>query len=223
LLFSGRKIILYDNFPSNDLSPHIIFLNAYSGREVGIDKHLYGVVSNPMDKYTLSQIPLLTVFDYLRSPNTYNPSTSLKSSILSLLVDDRLTEDMFYLINIAPSSAIASEVSDTVVKLSKLEAPAFFSDIQERISRLRFGLSKSMAQDLEPFFKLFDSFIAMNIKFFAYKSSLDSENTQLQDKTKKDLREAEKEFEELLHPNFSVTNLNATTESLNSLYFTQDN
>jgi len=223
LLFSGRKIVIYDNFPTNDLSPNIIFLNAYQGREVGIDKYLHGVVSNPMDKYSISQIPLMTVFDYLRSPNNYNPSTSLKSSLISLLVDDRLSEDMFYLINVAPNSVIASEVSDTAAKLVRLDSPAFFTDIQERISRLRFGLPKSFVQDLETFFQLLDSLIKMNTKFFEYQSSLDLENTKLQETIRNEFREAVKGLEVLLHPNLSVINLNSTTERLNSHYFNQDN
>jgi hyaluronoglucosaminidase len=76
-----RKPFVWDNYPVNDYNRNRLFLGPYMGREKELPLHISGIVSNPMNEAEASKIPLLTIADYLRNPNAYDPERSWRSAL----------------------------------------------------------------------------------------------------------------------------------------------
>jgi hypothetical protein len=83
--FQGRQLILWDNFPPSNNNSNLLFLHSYKGRDPKLFQIFTGVVSNPLQSIGASLITISTIFDYLRSPLTYEPEASLKSALLGIL------------------------------------------------------------------------------------------------------------------------------------------
>ncbi len=78
---TGRKPFLWDNYPVNDWDDGHIFLGPIRNRTPLMPLNLAGYWSNPMNEAELSKIPLLTIADYFRSPEAYNPETSWRNAL----------------------------------------------------------------------------------------------------------------------------------------------
>lgn len=77
----GRKPVLWDNYPVNDYDQGHIFLGPLERRSPLLPLALGGYWSNPMNQAELSKIPLLTIADYLRSPESYCPEASWRAAV----------------------------------------------------------------------------------------------------------------------------------------------
>jgi hyaluronoglucosaminidase len=77
-----RPLILWDNYPVNDLSMSLeMHLSPLTGRDPRLPEQVYGYLNNPMLQETLSFIPLATCFDYSADPAGYDPEESWASII----------------------------------------------------------------------------------------------------------------------------------------------
>jgi hyaluronoglucosaminidase len=72
-----RKLILWDNYPVNDLSmSDELHIAPLQGRDSRLPEIAYGYLNNPLLQEELSFIALATCFDYAASPQTYDPESS---------------------------------------------------------------------------------------------------------------------------------------------------
>ncbi len=72
-----RRLILWDNYPVNDLSMgREMHLSPLTGRDPRLPEQVYGYLNNPLLQEQLSFIPLATCFDYASDPIAYNPEKS---------------------------------------------------------------------------------------------------------------------------------------------------
>jgi hyaluronoglucosaminidase len=76
-----RKPVLWDNYPVNDYDEGHIYLGPLRNRTPLLGLNLAGYWANPMNEAELSKIPLMTVADFFRSPETYNPETSWRQAL----------------------------------------------------------------------------------------------------------------------------------------------
>ncbi|MGC8839936.1 MAG: beta-N-acetylglucosaminidase domain-containing protein [Candidatus Sumerlaeaceae bacterium] len=76
-----RKPFLWDNYPVNDYDTGHIYLGPVRHRTPLLGLNLSGYWSNPMNEPELSKIPLLTIADFFRSPESYNPETSWRQAL----------------------------------------------------------------------------------------------------------------------------------------------
>jgi hyaluronoglucosaminidase len=76
-----RKPFIWDNYPVNDYNRFRLFLGPLRGRSKDLYKHVSGFVANPMNEAESSKIPLLTIADYLRDPENYEPERSWKQAL----------------------------------------------------------------------------------------------------------------------------------------------
>lgn len=78
---TDHRPLFWDNYPVNDCE---MFQEMHLGALIGRDKELYkacdGLISNVMEYAQCSQIPLMTIADYLWNPLSYNPEESLKNA-----------------------------------------------------------------------------------------------------------------------------------------------
>ncbi|MGC1213733.1 MAG: protein O-GlcNAcase [Micromonospora sp.] len=80
-----RRVVLWDNFPVNDYDPGRLFLGPLTGRTTDVDgSGLVGVLANPMLQAVPSRIPLVTVADWARDPDGYDPATSARRALATV-------------------------------------------------------------------------------------------------------------------------------------------
>ncbi len=72
-----RKILLWDNYPVNDLSMSSeLHIAPLQGRDPRLPEVAYGYLNNPLLQEELSFIALATCFDYAADPKEYDPESS---------------------------------------------------------------------------------------------------------------------------------------------------
>jgi len=76
-----RKPFLWDNYPVNDYNRGRLHLGPFQGRSAKLIKHLSGYVANPMNEVEASKIPLITLSEYLKDPQNYNPEKAWRKAI----------------------------------------------------------------------------------------------------------------------------------------------
>jgi hyaluronoglucosaminidase len=77
----GRKPIVWDNYPVNDMFPWRPLMAPVKGRSADLASHVGGLMSNPMKQWEASKVPLATVAMYLNDPVHYEPSGALHNAI----------------------------------------------------------------------------------------------------------------------------------------------
>lgn len=77
-----HRLILWDNYPVNDLSMHDeMHLGPLTGRDPRLPKVVYGHLSNPLLQENLSFVPLATCFDFASDPLRYVPERSWQRAV----------------------------------------------------------------------------------------------------------------------------------------------
>lgn len=77
-----RRLILWDNYPVNDLSmSKEMHLAPLTGRDARLPDLVYGYLNNPLLQESLSFIPLATCFDYAGHPAAYDPEKSWRHAV----------------------------------------------------------------------------------------------------------------------------------------------
>ncbi|MBU5441631.1 beta-N-acetylglucosaminidase domain-containing protein [Paenibacillus sp. MSJ-34] len=75
--FYGHDLILWDNIPVNDADRGRIFMGPVRNRYSRLAQHGHvGFVSNPMNQWELSKIPLITLSHYMWNSERYEPDVS---------------------------------------------------------------------------------------------------------------------------------------------------
>jgi hyaluronoglucosaminidase len=73
----GRPLVLWDNYPVNDLSmTDELHIGPLQKRDPHLGQAVYAYLNNPLVQEELSFIPLATCFDYAANPMAYNPEDS---------------------------------------------------------------------------------------------------------------------------------------------------
>jgi hyaluronoglucosaminidase len=73
----GRPLILWDNYPVNDLSmKDELHLGPLQHRDPHLPQAVYAYLNNPLVQEELSFVPLATCFDYAANPEAYNAEKS---------------------------------------------------------------------------------------------------------------------------------------------------
>ena len=81
----GRQMLLWWNYPVNDTMPDLLFLSPMAGMKANVATSISGLVANPMNQGYASELPLITVADYLWNPEGYDAEESLKSAAKRLV------------------------------------------------------------------------------------------------------------------------------------------
>src|SRR5689334_24241753 len=80
-----RPIILWDNYPVNDLSMSAeMHLGPLTGRDPRLPEAVYGYLNNPLLQERLTFIPLATCFNYAADPRGYHPEASWRRAIVEI-------------------------------------------------------------------------------------------------------------------------------------------
>ena len=100
----GRNVYIWWNYPVNDTMGDQLFM----GPCVNLGKTLYssisGLVSNPMNQGYASEVPLITIADYLWNPSAYDPEASVAAAVK--LVEPKCSDGLYALMDLTRTSAI---------------------------------------------------------------------------------------------------------------------
>ncbi|MFQ6046421.1 MAG: protein O-GlcNAcase, partial [Gemmatimonadales bacterium] len=81
---TGRKPIVWDNYPVNDYARWRPFLGPFRGRDPELSRSTAGLVSNPMNEAHASMMSLATLAAYARDPGAYRPLSAQRTALISL-------------------------------------------------------------------------------------------------------------------------------------------
>jgi hyaluronoglucosaminidase len=93
---SGRKILLYDNFPVNENDENdamALVLGALRGREAGIRDVTTAYLACPERPLAASRLSLLTIAEFLDDPAAYDPDAAAARAVARLAGADPETKD----------------------------------------------------------------------------------------------------------------------------------
>ncbi len=75
--YTGHRPLYWDNYPVNDLAmANELHIGPLLHRDPELYRHAAGYVANAMEHAESSKIPLMTIADYLRDPERYDPVDS---------------------------------------------------------------------------------------------------------------------------------------------------
>ena len=87
----GRRMLLYDNFPTNEDDPHdalALILGALRGREPGIRDQVAAYLACPMTELGGSRLSLATTAAFLADPEGYDPDAAMKHAVEAMAGSD---------------------------------------------------------------------------------------------------------------------------------------
>lgn len=89
---TGRKPLIWDNYPVNDLSMNSeLHLAPLTGRTANLPCETRGFLFNPMLQAEASKIPLLTAAVYCADPAGYNPGEAWDAALAKIAGEDYVT------------------------------------------------------------------------------------------------------------------------------------
>ncbi len=84
----NRKPLIWDNFPANDYVPaNSFFPGPITGRSANLLTSCSGLLINPSENYSASLANMYTLAEWIKNPQTYDPTQAFASAL------SKLTED----------------------------------------------------------------------------------------------------------------------------------
>lgn len=151
---TGHKPLYWDNFPVNDAEMFKeMHLAPVIGREPALADYAEGVISNCMEYFECSKLPLYTVAAFLRDPDGYDPEQAFRQAT-EAFVPEELREDFILFADHLRTSCLNDENSrimgETLSKASILsetgdpqKALAVVSEYAAKIRRSAEGLKNA--------------------------------------------------------------------------------
>lgn len=96
--YLGHDLILWDNYPCNDVNLNRLFLGPNVNRSSLLPQHRHiGVAANPMNQMEASKVPLMTFADYMWNPQRYQPELSWEFALERYCGNDESLKTFFKL------------------------------------------------------------------------------------------------------------------------------
>jgi hyaluronoglucosaminidase len=86
--FFGHPLILWDNYPVNDMAFDHLFMGPLVNRGKKLGESHVGMLSNPMVSWHLSKVAVITMADYMWNSALYDPEKSYQEALLDLANGD---------------------------------------------------------------------------------------------------------------------------------------
>ena len=136
---AGRFPLYWDNFPVNNLSMRFeLHMGPLIGRQPELAITSRGLLSNPMNQFECSLLPLFTIGKFLSNPDEYNPDEAWREGFSRLYADQELADELMRFFRTVMSSPINSDA-----------APEFRKKLNEGIALLRQGDKESASSRIQ--------------------------------------------------------------------------
>ncbi len=154
LEYFGHKLLLWDNYPVNDMATHRLFLGPLKHRSKKIFLTHEGMISNPMIQWHASKIPLITMALFMWDTHAYNPQLAYEYAIKKLAKhDDVLFEKIKIFADEHKSNILYEEEDplDVAIEKNDLNQIAqYYSNLIDAIDYLEMYLDKKMLNNFKP-------------------------------------------------------------------------
>lgn len=87
--YFGHPLILWDNYPVNDMAFDHLFMGPLVNRGKKLGESHLGMLSNPMISWHLSKVAVITMADYMWNSASYHPEKSYQEALLDLAKGDK--------------------------------------------------------------------------------------------------------------------------------------
>lgn len=167
---TNRSLIVWDNFPTNELARNKLHMGPVSGRSPELSSEVLGFVANPMNEPMASMVPLATVADFLWNSYQYSSEDSLQQACNRVGGQAAADDLHFFALQCQHSflwNPASSEVNHQKEILKTLQAvgkgtqfdPKPLSDLWQRYQTVGDNLSwklqnKSLYKEIEPYLQL---------------------------------------------------------------------
>lgn len=81
----GREPVIWDNLHANDYDLRRLFCGPYCGRPAETVKLVRGIMANPNNEFGINFVPLKTMADCLKNPDTYEPRSAYTKAVAEWL------------------------------------------------------------------------------------------------------------------------------------------
>lgn len=157
----GRPLVLWDNYPVNDVEPYRLFLGPLRNRGPKLGLSHLGMVSNPMVEWHPSKIAIHTMAAYMWDASRYDPEHA-HANALKFLLGDR--QDLFDDLNVFATENRPSLISydktaadDAVDALDMDRLEQYFTETKLAFDRLKTSaFDQAFLEQTRPWFDRFD-------------------------------------------------------------------
>lgn len=88
--YFGHELVLWDNYPVNDMTRDLLFMGPLLNRGDRLDETHKGMVSNPMIEWSLSKLAILTMSEYMWNPASYDSEEAYQKALHKLCPNNEL-------------------------------------------------------------------------------------------------------------------------------------
>jgi hyaluronoglucosaminidase len=128
-----RPPTYWDNYPVNDVAMgYELHIGPYRGRDADLWRASDGIVANGMELFESSKIPIATIADYLRAPETYDQEASWRRAMCDVVGEADLDAFALFADNVRSSCLC---VDDAPIVSHALESFLFRIDRGDRSER----------------------------------------------------------------------------------------
>jgi hyaluronoglucosaminidase len=150
-----RPLLLWDNYPVNDLSmSDELHLAPLTGRDPRLPECVYGYLNNPLLQEELSFLPLATCFDYARAPAKYRAEPAWTKMVRQRFGAQALSH--WRALRSYAEASIAAKKRKHRLRMT----PAEKGKLQSALAYLRAHKRKKWAAELAPWTKQIEALVA---------------------------------------------------------------
>jgi hyaluronoglucosaminidase len=160
--YFGHPLILWDNYPVNDMTTDRIFLGPLLNRGKDLHRTHFGMVSNPMIEWHLSKVALLTMAEYMWDSHQYNYERSYEHAIKTMTQEQpELYDDFKVFCENNRHSLIhyykLNDIEDAISTLNYDALDVYFTNTKKAFDRLiKLYKDNAFINQAMPWFKRFD-------------------------------------------------------------------
>ena len=180
--FFGHELVLWENYPVNDMAPDKLFMGPIENRGDELHRSHIGLISNPMIKWSLSIIPIMTMADYMWDPSKYDKEESYNKAVMNFCGTTKIYQSMINILEnfrISIISYYKNENIEEYLKNNDIDSLIlYYKSILEDINIVKQLKNKRFLEQINPWFKRFE--FDFNLLILYKKNSLDELKTNLQ-------------------------------------------
>jgi hyaluronoglucosaminidase len=156
----NHSLILWDNYPVNDVSQDMIYLGPLVNRGPNLYQTHEGMVANPMIQWHLSKPALITMADYMWNAHSYTSEKSYEKALKKLAKNDDSTfEDLKKVSENFRYSIIRYDTIEVIehyiITGNISELVKYYQDVLESIERLRLRFDSLFMAQWDPWLQRF--------------------------------------------------------------------
>jgi hyaluronoglucosaminidase len=182
--FFGHPLLLWDNYPVNDMATHRLFLGPLTHRTKNLFLTHEGMVSNPMIQWHASKIPLITMALFMWDAHQYNEALAYEYALKCMSNHDETLFNALKTFSDEHASSIINITSEPLahaIETNDLnQLSQYFIELLRAIQYLENNLNQDLLKAFEPWIKVLKADDAL---FNDYKLGKHIDVTKLKDRT----------------------------------------